>query len=377
VNLPWRVSKPQSDFLTKKLSTGPNPAAETAAYYLAIDPNGDRITLGGFRTANGFNPPPAGDILGLQVTNDDAVAYYNSTADLGFGRQMHMKVTRNAGTNAVERLAMYTVNFRDANRSLAHDSPLNAVAMEWSADSPTGTPYTKFFVYDKFGDRIDRADLDGFGDKFVPGLCSNCHGGNWNPTGNPPIGNPNIGARFLPFDLDGLDYPDSTVTRPDNTVVAPLLRSDQEENFRKLNGVILSLGATTPQSMRDLIEGWYQADASDPFGVVFKPNGFNAADTDWMPAAWANSAHPDAQRVYRDVVTICRGCHLAHGYPSFAPPVVNQASNFPGTYNVCNLGNMPHAWEAFKNFWLSRDNTGIYRRNTLRDVYSIMGCDQP
>src|SRR5215510_4573490 len=97
-------------------------------------------------------------------------------------------------------------------------------------DVNDGKPFTKFYVFDNHGKLTSSAVLDSQGSKFVPGLCIACHGGD-NYFGHFPEDEKaakdavDLGAHFLPFDLDNFKYLD----HPRFT------RKAQEPQFRHLN----------------------------------------------------------------------------------------------------------------------------------------------
>jgi subtilisin-like proprotein convertase family protein/cytochrome c5 len=95
-----------------------------------------------------------------------------------------------------------------------------------------GPRFTKFYVYGADGSRAARANLDGRGDKFVPGVCNVCHGGVPGRVENgvyPKHGD--TGAQFLPWDLETFVY--------DQTDPA-LSRAALEPQFKIFNKAVLS-----------------------------------------------------------------------------------------------------------------------------------------
>jgi hypothetical protein len=65
-----------------------------------------------------------------------------------------------------------------------------------------GRPFTRFLIFGPNGRLLPSINLDGEGEKFVPGSCVACHGGDHYagsfPTTSSP--SPDIGAHFLPYD---------------------------------------------------------------------------------------------------------------------------------------------------------------------------------
>lgn len=218
----------------RNLTTGFDGSEENSlAYYQAVDPNNQRMTLEAWKTANAFGQPGG----------EETFAAYFNEADLGFGRRMFMR-------RDSQRIAFYVVNYANANEA-AEGTPTDiaTVAMEYSPHPVNGgDPYVKFFTFNgNHNDpskraspwsapdsRLTKIDLDGRGAKFQPGMCMTCHGGDprqSNPDGSyPDLGR--TGARFIPFDIDSFTYP----------TLPGFDRSDQEAAFKELNeGVLASI----------------------------------------------------------------------------------------------------------------------------------------
>lgn len=308
-------------WLTRKINPGATDtdrANYANDYYTAIQADAN---LTAWKIRNEFN-------LG-----DDAQAYYVNAADLEFGRSMHMKKRSDGG------IAYYVTNFADADKALAGNPAdvIATVAMEYSKypQPANGAPrFTKFYVFDKAGNLINRAELDNRGDKYVPGLCVVCHGGTLPP--NPATASPagNTESRFIPFDLKSF-----TVSPLLSGFPVSLDRTAQEEDFRKLNeGVYLFTGATDAQ--KALIEAWYS-----------NVSGIGQAQQDaGVPFNWQGGAN---ETFYKDVVApSCRSCHNSR------PPGID--FNDPGSFTgagpesaVCTGGYMPQSFVAWRNFWHS------------------------
>lgn len=122
-------------------------------------------------------------------------------------------------------------------------------------------------------------ELDNRGVKFVPGVCTVCHGASH--AKGPFAGQPDIGGRFLPFDLDNFKYFDNT----------SFSQAMQERKFFRLNGLI-SFTNIAPV-VQQLIDGWY-------------PNGTETQISDFVPSGWVGH-----EELYNKVVKpSCRTCHV-------------------------------------------------------------------
>ena len=66
-----------------------------------------------------------------------------------------------------------------------------------------GLPFVRFLIFGPSGDLLPSVNLDGRREKFVPGTCVVCHGGDhytarYQEAGITPA---NVGAHFLPYDI--------------------------------------------------------------------------------------------------------------------------------------------------------------------------------
>lgn len=333
--------------------TNPIPAAtqiaEANEYYDEIgainntNPADDKDTLTKWKSHNGF---PTGEVA----------AYYFNAADLGFGREMHCRLT--GGTD----LACYVTNYggvgvapEDALADMLFDpdldgipdgqNPVATVAME--TDSVQGA---KFYVYDAAGDLIPQAALDSEGPKAVPQICLICHGGNYNPTTNQVTG-----ASFREFDVFSFKY----------DTVSGFTLSNQQEDLRKLNSFVKDTGpnASNPNDpIVDLIDGLYPTGVGTPGSTAQGDFHDNLVSTPYsnyyIPSDWNGS---DKERtLYLNITRrYCRACHV--GQSSFLDwTKYSQFTAFSGLIDnaVCSTYDMPHAEVPLKNFWFSTNPHG-------------------
>ena len=316
---------------------------------------GDRSTLGDWWT----------QVAGFSNTGtavDEAHESYLNFNDLGFGRDMHI---REDGGNVYA----YVTNY--ANSNVPDQNPLNATyAQDHVADKIIATVameasefagmshVVKFFVYgggDETAPLINSADLDGFGQKFVPQLCQVCHGGKpfYSSAGATDLGyalrtsSGAVGAVLREFDLASFVYPGDSV--PGN------LPADISQYY-ELNQLVLASG--TQPVMQDLING-------------FNPNS-TTFDPAWAPATW-DVAGPKRDLYTNVVGKSCRTCHIA-----FDPTAVGNSYNWEDyttftnarggiNFRVCipNSQPMPHALMTYRNFWLGGLG-GPYEPQVLR-----------
>ena len=387
---------------TLKASTDPRrlpeSAATAAAYYRAVDPLNRRTTLedwlvvAGITDASGQFIAPAGE---LQHTT------YVNNYDLGFTRDMFVRVDPTNGN-----VYAYVNNFaalrpailRNADPNRPDDDVIATVVMEYTPaeQDPDGPPvvdpdqkFTKFFVYipDQLGQgsqvRVNSLNFDGRGEKWVPGACTPCHGGDTRALS--PFNNElvypfhgDLDAAFLPWDLDSLLYVDAA----DPTQVDPLVtqgfvinpgylsadqlaefsRENQEAAFRVMNEAVLttmkdSSGSGRFDVIRPLIHGWYgnldgNGDAQDT-GDDLPDVAF---DGSFIPNGWRESTTGVAglDTFYTDV--FARHCRICHNQIK----TINQFGDWASFEQVKRLisqyvfedGVMPNARLDMDRFWV-------------------------
>ncbi|WP_437721287.1 hypothetical protein [Sorangium sp. So ce861] len=364
-------------------------ASETVQYYTTIgapqklsDTNPSSL---GFKQRFGF---------GAAGSNEVSAVYYNA-GDLGVGREMHCKSFANdpvtAGTDPgvacyvsnydVDNAAPFFAGNRSATdeqtiltrtvdgfNSGTHAGAFATVAM-WYTSPISANNSVRFVVYDANGNRLNEAPLDTYEyNKSIPQNCIACHGGgNYDAANNRVLGASSTqnGARFLAFDLDAFEF--STATG--------FTRAAQEENFRKLNAMILAAAPST--QTQELITGWYAHGG----GNVNTPG--TVQNNDFTPPLWTNDPNssaiaingikrPDA-KIYSDVfATYCRGCHVSQsGVFAFS-----SASDFRSLEtlimgDICGVHEMPHAEVTLERFWKSP------ARSYLVSYYDYQGGCNP
>ena len=234
-------------------------------------------------------------------TNTQASAVYINKMDLNLVRRM-------VGTKVSDdHVAFYVCNApgpegqtqaevdETIRVALDDEREVACVAMEWSPSAGTndGKPFTKFLTFAPDGRLLPSVNLDGRGEKYMPGACVACHGGSMYSGRFPERGNPspNIGATFLPFDTANFRF----ATR------AELTEGSQNAMLEQLNRLVQA--TQPPKPTHDLIEGWYA------HGGVAQNHGY-------VPEVWrqaeSQSGGQGASVFYREVIaTSCRTCHVA------------------------------------------------------------------
>lgn len=255
----------------------------------------DPITLDDWKRINRFAPHNSGNV--------EVAATYINTMDLNLVRRM--VATRN-GPDAIAFVVCnhpgpdgQTQAEVDEVMATAFDDEreVACVAMEWSttAGVNNGLPYTKFFTFAPDGSLLPSVNLDGRGEKFMPGACVACHGGSQYNGRFPEKGNPSgyLGARFLPFDTANYSF------------ATGLPESAQHQQIYELNKLVREIETDTSPTGK-LIRGWYHEDTTNVLDKAYVPDVWRAAD--------AQPATAGAARFYREVVgASCRTCHASMG----------------------------------------------------------------
>jgi mono/diheme cytochrome c family protein len=282
--------------------------------------------------------------------NAQVAATYINRMDLNLVRRMH--ATQAAPTD----IAFYVCNHPGPEGSTQEevDSVLETglgdqklvacVAMEWSVSPGVngGKPFTKFLTFGPGGALIPSVNLDGRGEKFMPGACVACHGGTqyngrFSDRGTP---SPYLGSGFLPFDTGNYMFGSA----------AGLSEGEQSRSIHDLNMLVRATDQFRPyQSTAQLIDGWYAG-------------GTKTLNKQYVPQAWLDAeagsatAAPKvgASILYREVIgRTCRTCHASMGSFRFDwdanvgvvtdPNGVAHAHFCGGTSDLVINGSMPNA----------------------------------
>lgn len=372
----WIFPNPGRDPATGVWTT--NDASYAQAYYDAIDPTDARATLNGFKATNGFGTPVAG-VSEVNVIFRDA-------KDLGYGRKMTARFTNSTypGWPATHWVAVFVENYQVVPFAGLNYSTLNLEAaitgntnyhvgtnaIEYTT-APDGRKFAKFYTYSPTdGARLDTVNLDGRGQKAMPSVCINCHGGRADPllTFNAPIPGgttrfPNNGyvkARMQPIDVGTVEF----------WSTAPYRRIDQEEALRQLNYALfcthsVATGVVVPAAGVDAcrpapIQGHdYQGVAADLMKEWYLANGGintpNAAHVDtYVPTGWVGQ-----ESLYNNVVKpYCRVCHQLRGTENSPQDDIDFTSYAKFSsyadrikHHVFDRGNMPLGLLIYNAFW--------------------------
>ena len=343
--------------------------AYAQAYYAAIDPNNTKDTFAKWKTANGFDTG-----TGAQVT-----AVFGDSRDLGFGRRL------TARQNPDGTLAFFVENYLVSTGAAYAYSPLNLeaaivrdpkslvylAAVEFSPGPAGGSSFVKFFNFNVVtGVRDNMVDIDGRGDKAMPGPCLTCHGGRADALTPPDVmGKPRFNllqnavsrtrgdtlGQLPPFEVDGFEF----------SATPGYTRAEQEAALKTMNRMILCsyplpAPSTFPEDAcrRPAKSGEWQGTVAALVKASYGGDGLpNPVYADVsVPPSWTAAGQTP---LYTTVIApACRMCHIMRGtgmqsdidfttYEKFQPYADR-------TYaTVVNRGNMPLAKLVYDLFHAS------------------------
>jgi hypothetical protein len=334
------------------------------AYYKAIGavedcnvdgyPTGAQLTLAQWRSKFNLSPFPNGNPANRPAPDGQEVRLqYVNTSDLNLGRDMQA-IKLADGT-----LAYNTCNYpgsqdvtsrRGAPKEIGAETQpdidlaitnirrgiglIVCVAMD---DSPIpgingGQPFVKFYTFGPTGKLLLSVSLDGRREKFMPGTCTTCHGGDAYGGQFPDDGNgrPDLISRWQPFDMANLKVRLSSDQDRDeaNKVVKAF-------NERLLDSKIVN--SVTTQRTRDLIVNWYKGGRLDQ-------------DPEFIPE---QSPTGDAN-IYKKVIQPgCQTCHAAQKVnESISITAKNKRLVCGGDRILEQNHTMTNSLVPFERFWL-------------------------
>ena len=392
-----------------------DPPCPTCVYGAQKTPLTQKTTLNAWLEANCFDPSQNDYGTGAAGANG-AHAVYTNNFDLGFGRDMyfiacaadHKDANGNVTAHAGD-MAAVVINYGSLEQTALKQAPIIAVAMEYqgaghtngncaSTNPALNTCFTKFYVFapdDRTGEfqRVSSANFDRRGEKYVPGPCLSCHGGR---VTDPTFASANVGASFMPWDLDALLYSDTDPAFKGNLIgAAPYTKDTQAPNLTALNllawrtlqipQMLLPGGGACPPggascvdrfaAPRALLNRWFGwcTTSPDPRNCAgahaYDDNA--AAPTGWptsTPSGAPTTSSGAPNDLYHAVFAHhCRSCHTQNATPNeqFAD-FTNFQSYLQGTKGssasgmpnlVFNAARMPLARLTLDRFWVAFDGS--------------------
>lgn len=330
------------------------------------------VTLDDWKRRNRFAPYTNG--------NTEFSATYINERDLNLVRRM---VATRVGNDVAFVVCNHPgpegLSQREADRAidtaLANEKMVACVAMEYTVTPGRNgdLPFTKFLTFGPDGALLSSVNLDGRGEKYLPGACVACHGGAGYSGRFPDAGNPSpdLKAKFLPFDTGNYVFSSS---RPGLSEMA------QSVAIRDLNQLVLQ---TNPSpATQTLVTQWYAGNAT-------------TLNTRYVPPAWDTSfslgsgstavsvSLDESRRFYREVVaTSCRTCHVVMS-SSFNWDAGAGAAPLLGLYrnarHVCGGSPDVHSNASMPNALISVDRlqVSVGGDPTLEALMAkVLGCSE-
>ncbi|MEP4486014.1 MAG: hypothetical protein ABJ013_10330 [Halioglobus sp.] len=324
----------------------------------------------------------------LNQNSEVVRAVYLNNYDLGFGRDMHMRVDERCGN-----VYSFVNNYPTLENAIQGRGRFATVVMEYAPldRSCNGKKIVKFLAYvpdETSGNNVlmRTMNFDGRGEKAVPGVCVSCHRGAVGDLSSVTLADipslatsqatalADLDSTFIPWDLDSLLYVESDPAMTGNydRVSAQdrerYSREAQVAAFRALNSGALSTYQARPERYAasiKLIHGWYGAYEDNSF-CQGEDAGALLVNTELMPANI--SEVPDGQfngsytpcgwrgeeTVYHGAVA--RNCRLCHNQTHLLGKNFDTAAEFFDNEKleryVFDEGSMPLARVTFDRFWL-------------------------
>lgn len=373
-------------------------------------PTGEQLTLDQWRKRSNLSPYHDGN-----PEEPEFKAIYINKSDLNLARDMQgikrkdgtlafnvcnypgpQDVTDPSGTpRLIGRETEPDINLaiENARRGIGM---IACVAMDYSVTPGVnnGNPFVKFYTFSPSGKLLLSISLDGRREKFLPGVCVACHGGDnyggrfpddYSPTTPTGTGQANIGSFFLPFDVANFNYSTSDPARSRTALLKPL---------RQMNELLASFTESTSSDpirpitndVRTLITTrWYPPANTDNEQTFPTPanysnqqilgNGVNPCTTCHQPGG-PFGPHDSTEKYVTVIAPSCLVCHssnagvpdvqagdlAAGGLPRITfigrPPAHYLVTASRGSHPVCG-GNrdlklnhmMPNSLSAFERFW--------------------------
>jgi hypothetical protein len=327
----------------------------------------DQFVLPGTRQDNAFFV----NLADLNLTRDHHMVSYGKGATTA-GYVCNHTGPKSTAPNDPENLFADQAAIDAAIDNAAAGKNLVAcVAMDFSKASGVNddNPFTRFLIFGPSGELLPSVNLDALGEKFVPGTCTVCHGGN-KYAGQFPTdgtGSAELEAHFLPFDTANFGFHSSRTG---------LTKTDQQENIFNLNQDVLN--TNTNDATVGLINGWYAS-------------GAHVQDEGFIPEDITVQAN---REFYINVIArSCRTCHIAQrdelsirslnfsdqavnlGKPGVLSPSILKELVCGETMDLVRAYTMPNSKVTFDRFWLSKGSANDQVQRLSNRINSV--CINP
>ena len=339
------------------------------AYYEAVDPLNQKDTLAKWKAANGF-----GSGTGAEIN-----VVVGDVRDLGYGRNLTFRQSPNGEVAAnvenyfVEAAAGYTYSRINLDAAVVKDPGQHkgTNAIEFSPGPNGGSRFLKFYTFEPgTGTRRLTIDMDGRGEKAMPGPCISCHGGRGDALTPPNASGKrlfnlvqnsvsqargDVQARMHLLEPDAFDYSN----------VAGFTRADQEAKMKAINRMVLCTypiaapstfpeDACRPIANRNEWQGTAAVQVKDAYGGNGLPNA--VFKDDYVPNSWLVAGQ---STLYKEVVaTSCRACHNLRGTGNQSDLDFEEFAKFDAyadriKAHIVDRGNMPLAKLVSEAFYAS------------------------
>lgn len=192
-----------------------------------------------------------------------------------------------------------------------------------------GQPFAKFYTFGPTGKLLLSVSLDGRREKFMPGTCTTCHGGDAYGGQFPDDGSgrPDLISRWQPFDMANLRLSSSQDRSQADAVVKIF-------NQRLLDSKIVN--SITTQRTRDLIANWYKDGRLDQ-------------DPDFIPEQ-IKSLNLDLNTYKKVIQPDCQTCHAAQ--TPKGTETLSKRHVCGGDRDLEQSRTMTNTLVPFERFWL-------------------------
>jgi mono/diheme cytochrome c family protein len=349
-----------------------NSQAYAEAYFDAIDPDGKKSTLAGWRQANGFG-----------TGGNEVTVAFGDSHELAWGRRL------TARRNADGSMAFMVENYEVKVGGSYSYSPLSATAaavkdqrwhldthgIEFSPGPNGGASFVKFFTFNAAtGKREVQTDMDGRGTRFVPGACIACHGGRGDTlmpadaSGKqrfPLLANAvsqargDLQGRLKMLELDTFDF----AATPGYT------RPEQEGALKTINQMVLCSyplagASSSPEDAcrRKAVASEWQGNAATMLKAAYGGPGMPSATfvAGYVEPSWVAAGQ---SALYTNTFAkSCRSCHMVRGTGLQNDVDMETFTKFnayaPATKAlVFDRGTMPLSAILFDDFFVSSSGT--------------------
>jgi len=173
--------------------------------------------------------------------------------------------------------------------AIAGKNLVACVAMDYAAHSGVngGKKFVRFYIFGPSGQLLPSVNLDGRGEKFVPGSCVPCHGGDHYAGGYPEDGSgpADFGGHMLPYDKGNFTFSDVDGLDDAGREAAIMLLNQNLLNVDPIQTPAVAAGALTLAG-QNLIQGWYSYMSGSPTS--------SSLDQSYVPYSWKQEASNEA-----------------------------------------------------------------------------------